>query len=76
MKLKHYMYATKVLYYFISNNKDENINDFMEELFIKLLTDSIYEMGYSNTLEFILFDYKILRYKLNKKNFTLEMLTN
>lgn len=76
IKLKHYMYAKKVLHYFISNNKDENVNDFIEELFIKLLTDSTYEMGYSNILEFILFDYKILRYKLNKKNFSLKMLTN
>jgi hypothetical protein len=76
IKLKHYMYAKEVLHYFIDNNKDENINDFIEELFIKILTDSTYEMGYSNILEFVLFDYKILHYKLNKKNFTLEMLTN
>jgi len=76
IKLKHYMYAKEVLHYFISNNKDENINDFIEELFIKILTDSTYERGYRNTLEFILFDYKILHYKLNKKNFTLKMLTN
>lgn len=74
IKLKHYMYAREVLHYFIDNNKNENINDFIEELFIKILTDSTYEMGYSNILEFVWFDYKILHYKLNKKNFTLKML--
>lgn len=76
IKLKHYMYAKEVLHYFISNNKDENINDFIEEVFKKILVNSIYEMGYSNILEFVWFDYKVLRYKLNKKNFTLKMLTN
>lgn len=75
IKLKHYMYAKEVLYYFIDNNKDENINDFIEELFIKILTDSTYEKGYSNILEFVWFS-KTLHYKLNKKKFTLKMLTN
>jgi len=74
IKLKHYQYAKEVLYYFISNNKDEEINEFIEQFIKNLLMNPKYEVGYSNLLEFIWFNYRTLRFELNRQNFSLKMI--
>lgn len=67
VKHKHYAYAREVLHLFIKSEKDEKINDYVINLFKRILFNNDFEIGYSNILEFIMFDYRYINFFLNNE---------
>ncbi len=66
---KHYQYAKEVLLRFIANEKVNSFQEYVIDLFKRILTDKNFEKDHSNVLEFILFDYKYCHYILRKDGF-------